>query len=128
MSNQSKMRTITLTGRAPVRISEDAWPVIASAGGDSYAGNDYARRQQALAQGECDEYAIRVRQHADGRAIVYAVLDGARAWTGTETRKGGELLTPGADLAAAIDRVGADVGIPDGVIRDCVAALPAEEL
>jgi len=124
----SKQRTITLTGRPPVKINEDAWPVIASAKDDSFSGNDYGRHQQASAQGELDDYSIRVRQHDDGRAIVYAVFDAATAWTGNSSRSGGELLDKGADIAAAIARVGEDVGIPDKVIRECVADLPAEEL
>lgn len=124
-----KKRTITLTGRAPVTIHEDRWPVVAKAHGDSWGtSGDGARHDQALSQGELDRYHLLVRQHSDGRAIVYAIVDGAGAWTGTEDRRGGELLEPGDDLAAAIQRVGEDVGIPEGLIRECVADLPAEEL
>ena len=122
-----KQRTITLTGRPPVKIYEDEWPVIAEAKDDSYGSGDYARYQQAKLQGELDEYAIRVREHADGRAIVYAVFDAATPWTRNEDRRGGELLDNGADLPAAIRRVGKDSNIPDSVIRDCIADLPAEE-
>lgn len=125
---ESKTRTITLTDRPPVKIKDDAWPIIADAKDDSFSGNDYGRHQQALGQGELDEYTIRVRQHADGRAIVYAILDAATAWTGSEDHRGGELLDPGADLAAAIRRVGDGCGIPDSVIRECIADLPAVEI
>lgn len=124
----AKQRTITLTGRPPVKIDEEQWPIIAVAKDDSYSGNDYGRHQQASARGELDEYSIRVRQHDDGRAIVYAVFDAASAWTGNSSRSGGELCDKGADLAAAIQRVGEDSNIPDKVIRDCIADLPAEEL
>lgn len=124
----TKTRTITLTGRAPVKIAEDAWPVIAWATGDSWSGNDHARHDQAAAQGELDEYSIRVRQHADGRAIVYAVLDAATAWTHSESYKGGVLLGAGDDIAAAIRAVGEECGIPDAVIRACIADLPPVEL
>lgn len=130
-TTERKQRTITLTGRNPVRIYDDEWPVVAEGKGDSYGGNDYSRYQQALARGECDEYAIRVREHADGRAIVYAVFDAAEAWTHNESRRGGELLPAEstlADYAAAIRRVGEDCNIPDSVIRECTADLPAEEL
>ena len=128
MSADAKTRTITLTGRRPVRITDSDWPTLASATGDSYGSRDYSRYQQALAQGECDTYSIRVRQHGDGRAIVYAILDGATAWTCTADHRGGEMLQPSADIAEAIARVGRDCGIPESVIRDCIADLPAEEV
>jgi hypothetical protein len=121
-------RTITLTDRRPITINEEDWPVVAKATGDSYSSNDYSRYQQSLSRGELDKYSIRVRQHEDGRAIVYAVFDAASAWTGSEDRKGGELLASGADLVEAIRRVGADSNIPDSVVRECVADLPAEEV
>jgi hypothetical protein len=145
-------RTITLTDRPPVRIREDEWPMIAQGSGDSYAGNDYGKHQQALARGEVDEYTLRARQHADGRVIVYAVLVGASAWTGSEDRREGELLgvprpgandaagwdayrqaggerhVSGATVAATIREVGERCGLPDSVIRECIADLPAEEV
>lgn len=131
-TTETKTRTITLTGRAPVKIRDDQWPAIAEASGDSYGGNDYGRRQQALHQGECDKYTLKVRQHEDGRALVYGILDAAiAAWgapAGGEDFRGGELLEQGADIATAIRRVGESCNLPDSVIRDCIANLPAEEL
>lgn len=124
----SEKLTITLTGRNPVKVTKEQWPVIASAKGDSYASNDYSRYQQAQSRGEIDQYRLTVRQHQDGRAIVYGVFDAATAWTGNEDRRGGELLDAGAGIAAAISRVGEDVGLPDSVIRQCIADLPAEEI
>lgn len=129
--SETKTRTITLTDRRPIKIREEEWPVVARASGDT-GPSDYARRQQALVQGECDTYSLRVRQHTDGRAIVYAVLDAAfAAWgapAGGESHRGGELLDAGADLSAAIRRVGESCHLPDSVIRDCIADLPAEEV
>lgn len=128
----TKTRTITLTGRPPVKISDVDWPLIAAAKDDSYTSSDCGRYQQALAQGECDQYAMRVRQHADGRVLVYGVLDAAiaawRAPAGGESHRGGMLLPAGADIAAAIQRVGKECGLPSRVIRDCIADLPAETL
>lgn len=123
--------TITLTDRRPVTIDKTAWPVIASAKDDSYHG-DPGRWQQALARSECDTYRLTVRQHADGRTIVYGVLDAAiAAWhqpAHGEDWRGGVLLDAGADVAAAIRQVGESGGLPDAVIRACIADLPAEEL
>ena len=131
-TTETKKRTITLTGRPPVRITDSDWPLIASAKGDSYRGNDYGRYRQALLQGECDEYALRMRQHADGRTLVYGVLDVAiAAWNapaGGNSYRGGQLLHAGADIANAIRRVGDECSMPDAVIRECIADMPAEEL
>jgi hypothetical protein len=124
----SKKRTITLSGRRPVTISDDAWELIAEAEEDSYSSRDFSRYRQAKAQGELDEWTLRVRQHADGRAVVYGILSAATAWTGSKDWRGGELVPPGGDLAAAIERVGRDGGFPPSVIRACVANLPAEDL
>lgn len=117
-------RTITLTDRNPVKIKEDEWPQIAS--GDDRPGsfvNGTPRPDY-----ETDRFTIRVRQHADGRVLVYGVVDAATAWTHIEDWRGGELLCGGDDIAAAIRRVGADGGMPPGVIRECIADLPAEEI
>ena len=127
-TTESKTRTITLTDRPPVKIREDEWPIIASATDDSGDGNDYARYQQARMRGELDCYSLRVRQHEDGRAIVYGVLDAASAYTGSESYRGGELLDPGGDLAATVRRVGESCHLPDSVIRECVADLPAVDI
>ena len=132
MDEQKKTRIITLTDRPPVRIVEDEWPVVVSATGDSYRGNDCARHQQALSQGECDEYWLMVRQHQDGRSIVYARLDAAiAAWhqpAGGENWRGGALLPAGGNLAAVLRRVGEAAGLPVSLIRDAIAGLPPENI
>ena len=55
-------------------------------------------------------------------------VDAATAWTGTEDWRGGELLEAVANVAQAIRRIGEAGGMPDSVIRDCIADLPAEQL
>ena len=126
-----KTRTITLTDRRPARIVEEDWPILAKAQDDSYHGNDYCRRQQALAQGELDRYSLIVREHEDGRVLVYAVIHGATAWTGTRDYRGGEMLDDEADVVAAIRRVGGTAvgrGMPERLIDECIGDLPAEEV
>lgn len=121
-------RTITLTDRPPVKIQEHEWPIIAGADGDSYKG-DPSRYHQARNQGEMDEWWIRVRQHEDGRAIVYGGYDTGRyGRDDAEDWRGGELLDAGENLAGAIRRVGEAGNIPDQCIRECIADLPAEDL
>lgn len=134
MSEQTHL-TITLTDARPARIVKADWPIVAQASDDSYGGGDYCRHEQALSRGECDRYRLVVRQHADGRAIVYAVVDAAiSAWhapAGGEDYRGGELLDAGADLVAAIQRVGGEAvrhAFPERLIRECIADLPAVEV
>jgi hypothetical protein len=83
-------------------------------------------------QGEFDEYTLIVRQHADGRALVYGVVDAALAAWGAPARgeswRGGELLDADSDRARAIRRVGEAGGLPDAIIRACIADLPAVEI
>lgn len=116
--------TITLTNSAPVSIDKDDWPILASA----------KHRPGSLRNGtpvpdyETDEYRLTVRQHQDGRTIVYGVVDASAGWTSTESRRGGILLDGGADIIRAISEVGAELGLTDRVIRECIADLPAIEL
>jgi hypothetical protein len=119
--------TITLTGRRPVTIVKADWPVIASATESPGSFVNGTPRPDY----EVDTHKLIVRQHADGRCIVYAILSGATAWTGTEDHRGGELLPTYADpllIANAIRSVGNECGILDSVIRDCIADMPAEDL
>jgi hypothetical protein len=85
--------TITLTGRPPVRIRKDDWPIIASASGEHPIHEGHSTGE--------DDYALFVRLHADGRALVYgrACHPGAYNWVWS---RGGELLGSGADLAESI--------------------------
>jgi hypothetical protein len=125
----SKQRTITLTGRRPVIIDEAEWPVIAQAAGDSYRGLDGALHMQAISQGDVDQYSLRVRRHADGRAVVYGTYD--EAWPGPRhdgLDRAGEVVAAGDSVEAAIERVGTTLGVPAQLIADAIASLPAEQI
>jgi hypothetical protein len=121
-------RIITLTSHAPVRVYEKDWPIVAKAQGNSGEGLDCNRYHQALAQHELDRYTLILRKHDDGRAICYAVLQGATDFTGNLDCRGGELLDPGSDFVAAIRRVGESCNIPSRIIQECIASLPGEEI
>lgn len=69
-------RTITLSDRRPVTIVDGEWPVIAGAGDSEYDGQVRSQANRA------SEWSMRVRQHADGRAIVYAVYEHNTNWQG----------------------------------------------
>lgn len=122
--------TITLTDRRPVRIAEESWPVLAKA---SDSGHDNKYECQA---NRTWKWFLCVRQHADGRAIVYATYSYSTAWQNEsdQSAKHGELLLAGCttdDIVAAIHRVADRMPGDDRWSRladDCIADLPAEEL
>lgn len=130
----AKRRTITLTNHAPVTIDEASWPTIAKATDRQHDG-------QVERQANCvSEWSIRVRQHEDGRAIVYAAYSYDTNWRGARTygANRGVLLPAGADLVAAIrevcdDIAGAECDGDDAarwptLAAECIADLPAEDL
>lgn len=112
----TKYRTITLTDRAPVKIRENEWPIIAQ--GEWYDSHIHSQANR--------EHHIKVRQHEDGRAIVYGVTHSS--WQGARGWAGGELLAADDDIVAAIKRVGSDGDIDEIAIRECIADLPALEI
>lgn len=113
-----KTRTITLTDRAPVRIKEDDWPLVAEY---SLTDNDRIPDQSNT------DWSLRYRRHKDGRGIVYGVCNS------NDERKlscrAGELLAPGAEIGIAAALVSDAIGF-EGVqlVRGFLAALPAELL
>ena len=126
-----KTRTITLTDARPVTIHDDQWPQIAHG---AYRWHDNQYRSQANRTRDLD---IRVRQHADGRALAYGVYSYTTAYQGERgaSHRVGYLLEPGADLITAIKRCGADLierGVDIVVVRDtaneCIGELPAVEI
>jgi len=111
-----KPRTISLTDRAPVRIDEDLWPVVAQS-------RDWDNQHECQAN---RTWRCMVRQHADGRSIVYGVY--TTQFQGEADSHAGYLLGAGEDVPAAIRRVGEEIGAAESVIRACIADLPAEVL
>ena len=101
------------------------WPLIAEAEDDGYGGTDPGRHMQAVEQDEVDRFWLKVRRHADGRASVYGVR--RARWGGIDWR-GGVVLAAGEDIATAIRRIGDALDLPDRLIRECIADLPAVEL
>jgi hypothetical protein len=114
-TTEVKKLRITLTDRPPVLIVVDDWPVIAKASNFSGQYESQADRK----------WRIKVRQHRDGRAIVYGAAESQ--WAGETERRAGELLEPGADIPAAIKRVAADSEC-EHLAQACIANLPDEEL
>jgi hypothetical protein len=107
-----KVRTITLSDRAPVRIHEHEWPILCFARDSEDEGGDQSK------------WWLTVRKHSDGRTIVYARLE----TTSREKVVGGELLDEGANIAAAVRRVGEECHCSAAMIARCIAGLPAEDI
>ncbi len=127
--------TITLTGRPPVKIVKGDWPVLAMASDEWWEGQVKA---QAFRRWEAK---ITVRQHADGRAIVYGMFSYYTAWEKehSESLRAGELLDRGASIPEAIQRVGREIEarihyedaadiFSSRLIHECIADLPAVEI
>lgn len=121
-TSKAKTRTITLTDRPPVTIREDQWPVIATA---KWWDNTYECQANRTA-------SVRVREHEDGRRIVYGVY--GSNWQGERDKKAGMLIDyvvyGQADTDAtiqAIHEVTELIGYP-ALAAECIADLPAEAL
>lgn len=130
-------RTITLTGRPPVKIDEDQWPVIAQAA-DKEWDNQYEFQANCTSK-----WSAHVRRHDDGRAIVYAVYNYTSNFMNARDyeAKRGELLPEDCsltDICDAINRVcdeiaeaehnGDDATRWPTLAADCIADMPAETL
>jgi hypothetical protein len=139
-STPKEKLTITLTGRAPVKITKEDWPVIASSGDTWHDGQIECQANRTKA------WKLIVRQHADGRTLVYGVFASTSQFQGEGSVNvcGGELLTVEGTTAdkvgdtepiiAAIFRVGVDMHKRSGAVEfarlayECIADLPAVEL
>jgi hypothetical protein len=110
---------IAMSESAPVRIDPAQWPIIATAD----------RHDGAVACQANNEWYIAVREHADGRRLVYGwhVAGDGGQHAGFRPRHAGWLLSEGEDTVRAIRRV-AGVIADDRLAEEAIAALPATEL
>ncbi len=108
---------ITLTHQAPVKIDPDRWPLIAE-GEDC---DDRAHPFQANRQ-----WWIKVRQHADGRSIVYGAH--TSNFQGESDTWGGMVVDPDEDLSAAIRDLADELGADQIVSSEAISNLPVVEL
>lgn len=122
-TEKKKKIAVTMSERAPLKLDPELWPLIASA--DTHDG-----------QVECQanrEWRIKVREHADGRRVVYGwVCRGNGGMPiGYRGASGGYLVEAGANAGEetirAIRRVAGIIG-DDQLGDECIADLPAEEL
>jgi hypothetical protein len=146
MANDNPKLTITLTGKPPVKITKDEWPIVASAE-DKHYDNQHEFQANRTAT-----WKLIVRQHKDGRTIVYGIYSYSSQYQGESGSdiRGGELIAVEGSseeeigetdgIIAAIQRVGEDMEqrVPDNgvwgkgyfprLVHECIADLPAVEL
>ena len=129
-STERKQRTITMTNRSPVKIYDDEWPVIAEGSHEAW---DNTHKFQA---NRTWDGWIKVRQHADGRRIVYGCDVYTTQWQGASGYRycGGLLLSADADISEAVRDLagqlmerGADEYMRQ-VAHECIANLPPEQI
>lgn len=135
MANENPYLTITLTGRPPVKINKEDWPMLAAADDNDRHGAQIGN--QPNRETTC---SIKVRGHKDGRTIVYAIY---RYDTRYQEEKGlhlrgGELLENNKDIPEAIDRIAQlmaarlpsddDAAVFLRLAEECIADLPAVEI
>jgi len=113
--------TIKMSERRPLKIKKSEWRLIARA---DWHDGQYDFQAHTLRR-------IVVREHADGRRIVYGLQEAGNGgqYRGTRNPAGGFLISAGDEdgTIRAIRRVGGV--IDDGMLADeCIADLPAEML
>lgn len=111
-----KTRIVTLTDRAPVRIIEDEWPVIAT-GFDCDSEHAFQANRT---------WRVTVRRHEDGRTLVYGRFDSRYAHD--HDIRAGYLLPNDEDVVDVIRTVTSEIGANVHVSSVCIANLPAEEI
>jgi hypothetical protein len=121
-SEATKKIKITMSERRPLSIDPEQWPVIAQA--DWHDGRVECQANNIM--------RIKVREHADGRRIVYGFRragDGGQH-AGTRNPEAGFLLSSDAgedETIRALRRVGGVID-DDRLAEECIADLPAEEV
>lgn len=122
-------RTITLTGRPPVAIAEGDWPLVANA-------RDCQRdTEQYCDANSVSRWFIGVRQHRDGRTLVYATYKFTCNFGDDVNIRRGVLLNAGSDPIKAVETVcaqmrsaahyGNDASRWDELEHECIADFPA---
>ena len=126
MTDDDATITITLSDRSPVKIIARHWPLIAQAEWADDTTVIRERSSQTVTSRPGRSAHIRVREHADGRRLVYG-------WSTMQWKPersdaaAGFLIEKDVNAARAIRRVAGVIGRNE-LADDCIADLPAEEI
>ena len=113
-------KTITLTGRRPIVIDEDVWPLIASS-------KDHDNQYEVQANRKWHLFVRMCQTEGDDRCIVYGIH--TSAFRNESDRRGGEIVASLDDVPAAVQRVANNLDFgKQHLVEECIADLPAEEL
>lgn len=118
-----RVRVVTLSNAVTVRIHDDEWRITTSGTWNQGALEFQARRGFLF-----------VRQHADGRVLVYGGLN--TRWTSEHNLRAGEIVSPregdalttSNDVVEAIMRTALALGATERFARDIIARLPPVEI
>lgn len=121
MTTENKMLEIAMSERRPLKIDPKLWPVIADAKDHDHEYEFQANRT----------WTIRVREHADGRRIVYGFH--TSQFQGERGAHGGFLIDAvdaKPDEMETVRSIRRVAGIIDHakLADECIADLPSEEL
>lgn len=107
---------IVLTDAQPVDVTAAEWPVVAEA---RSWDNTYEFQANRI-------WTLKVRQHADGRCIVYGVYE--TSYRDDRWARAGEIVDSIEEAIGATHRVGDHLDFPDYLADECIGDLPAVEL
>jgi len=115
----ARVRTITLSTHAPVRIREADWPIVSQS---THTDDRGANAEETT--------WIKIRRHSDGRTVVYGGCDVVHRGLAVQAPalRGGELLPAGGDVVAAIWRLARELDAPALCTREVIAKLPPVEI
>lgn len=138
-TTEKKKIAVTMSERAPLKLDPELWPKVAEA--ETHDGKVQVQANT--------EWYIRVREHADGRRVVYGAKQAGNGgqYAGFRGAHGGYLVEAVRDesrpreidgmigythpdddgTVRAIRRVAGIIG-DDGLGDECIADLPAQEL
>lgn len=88
--------TVTLSNHPPVLIKEDDWPVL------SHGSFKIDNRDRMRGSGYAYDINIYVRQHDDGRSLVYAIYSSSDFAVPRAEYRAGRLLQKDEDIKSTI--------------------------